>query len=228
MPPPGEYGAAARLHPSRRCAGRLLLPLPDPERPAGAEREPRQGPADPAGRGPAGSDVLDRVRRVRADVPAGDPEREQISYNPQVETAYQSAKAAFRDYLKNYNDGRGFIMLGHSQGSAAHRTPDRRARRHQREVAQALRRRDRTRRQHQRPDRRGGRRTVRQRARLHQGRRVRLRHRLLDLQRRAGPERRILTARLRLLDLPRGSSRPERVRGHVHQSGAARRRRRHA
>jgi hypothetical protein len=42
----------------------------------------------------------------------------QISYNSQVETAYKSAKVAFRDYLKNYNDGRGFIMIGHSQGSA--------------------------------------------------------------------------------------------------------------
>ncbi|MFN8112404.1 MAG: DUF3089 domain-containing protein [Solirubrobacterales bacterium] len=43
---------------------------------------------------------------------------DQSSYNPSVETAYKSAKAAFRDYLKYYNDGRGFIMLGHSQGSA--------------------------------------------------------------------------------------------------------------
>ena len=43
---------------------------------------------------------------------------DQSSYNSQVETAYKSAKAAFRDYLKNYNDGRGFIMIGHSQGSA--------------------------------------------------------------------------------------------------------------
>jgi len=39
-------------------------------------------------------------------------------YNPDVETAYQSAKAAFEDYLANYNEGRGFIILGHSQGSA--------------------------------------------------------------------------------------------------------------
>ncbi len=43
---------------------------------------------------------------------------DQSSYNPSVETAFRSARAAFRDYLKNYNDGRGFIMLGHSQGSA--------------------------------------------------------------------------------------------------------------
>src|SRR5689334_15348338 len=42
----------------------------------------------------------------------------QDSHNDAVETAYQSAKAAFEDYLANYNDGRGFIMLGHSQGSA--------------------------------------------------------------------------------------------------------------
>ncbi|MCB0875554.1 MAG: DUF3089 domain-containing protein [Solirubrobacterales bacterium] len=43
---------------------------------------------------------------------------DQTSYNASVGTAYKSAKAAFRDYLKNYNDGRGFILLGHSQGSA--------------------------------------------------------------------------------------------------------------
>ena len=43
---------------------------------------------------------------------------DQSSYNPSVQTAYQSAKSAFRDYLKNYNDGRGFILIGHSQGSA--------------------------------------------------------------------------------------------------------------
>ena len=43
---------------------------------------------------------------------------DQTAHNPSVETAYQSAKAAFKDYLENYNKGRGFIMLGHSQGSA--------------------------------------------------------------------------------------------------------------
>lgn len=43
---------------------------------------------------------------------------DQSAYNPSVETAYQSAKAAFKDFLRNYNDDRGFIMLGHSQGSA--------------------------------------------------------------------------------------------------------------
>ena len=35
-----------------------------------------------------------------------------------VEVAYASAKAAFQSYLDNYNNGRGFIMIGHSQGSA--------------------------------------------------------------------------------------------------------------
>lgn len=42
----------------------------------------------------------------------------QASHNDEVETAYQSALAGWKDYLKNYNDGRGFILLGHSQGSA--------------------------------------------------------------------------------------------------------------
>lgn len=43
---------------------------------------------------------------------------DQSSFNPSVEIAYKSAKSGFKDYLKNYNDGRGFIMIGHSQGSA--------------------------------------------------------------------------------------------------------------
>jgi len=43
---------------------------------------------------------------------------DQTAHNPSVETAYQSAKSAFRDFLQNYNGDRGFIMLGHSQGSA--------------------------------------------------------------------------------------------------------------
>lgn len=38
--------------------------------------------------------------------------------SPEVEIAYASAKAGFLDYLKNHNKGRGFIMIGHSQGSA--------------------------------------------------------------------------------------------------------------
>lgn len=42
----------------------------------------------------------------------------QASHNEEVEIAYQSALAGFKDYLENYNDGRGFILLGHSQGSA--------------------------------------------------------------------------------------------------------------
>lgn len=38
--------------------------------------------------------------------------------SPEVEIAYASARSAFRDFLQNYNGKRGFIMLGHSQGSA--------------------------------------------------------------------------------------------------------------
>jgi hypothetical protein len=53
------------------------------------------------------------------------PMYRQVTYNgnqivdsPDVEVAYASAKAAFKDYLNNYNDGRPFMMIGHSQGSA--------------------------------------------------------------------------------------------------------------
>ncbi|MDQ2622026.1 MAG: DUF3089 domain-containing protein [Actinomycetota bacterium] len=39
-------------------------------------------------------------------------------YTEATEVAYQSALGAWRDYLENHNDGRGVILLGHSQGSA--------------------------------------------------------------------------------------------------------------
>ena len=39
-------------------------------------------------------------------------------YTENTEVAYQSALSAWKDYLANYNDGRGVILVGHSQGSA--------------------------------------------------------------------------------------------------------------
>ncbi len=39
-------------------------------------------------------------------------------YSESTEVAYQSALAGWKDYLENYNHGRGVILLGHSQGSA--------------------------------------------------------------------------------------------------------------
>lgn len=42
----------------------------------------------------------------------------QVVHNPDVDVAYNSAKDAFEDFLQNYNKDRGFIMIGHSQGSA--------------------------------------------------------------------------------------------------------------
>ena len=42
----------------------------------------------------------------------------QLYDSPEVEIAYASAKQAFQSYLDNYNNGRPFIMIGHSQGSA--------------------------------------------------------------------------------------------------------------
>jgi hypothetical protein len=43
---------------------------------------------------------------------------DQSSHNESVEIAYRSARSGFRDYLRKHNDGRGFILLGHSQGAA--------------------------------------------------------------------------------------------------------------
>lgn len=39
-------------------------------------------------------------------------------YTQYTEIAYQSALSAWKDYLANHNQGRGVILLGHSQGSA--------------------------------------------------------------------------------------------------------------
>lgn len=39
-------------------------------------------------------------------------------YTEYTEIAYQSALSGWKDYLENYNDGRGVILVGHSQGSA--------------------------------------------------------------------------------------------------------------
>lgn len=39
-------------------------------------------------------------------------------YTESTEVAYQSALSAWNDYLANDNDGRGVILIGHSQGSA--------------------------------------------------------------------------------------------------------------
>ena len=39
-------------------------------------------------------------------------------YTEYTEIAYQSALSAWKDYLENYNNGRGVILVGHSQGSA--------------------------------------------------------------------------------------------------------------
>ena len=39
-------------------------------------------------------------------------------YTERTEVAYQSALSGWKDYLENYNNGRGFILLGHSQGAA--------------------------------------------------------------------------------------------------------------
>ncbi len=36
---------------------------------------------------------------------------------PSSALAYSSLQAAFADYLSHYNDGRGFVLIGHSQGS---------------------------------------------------------------------------------------------------------------
>ena len=72
----------------------------------------------------AGVALLAGVSRLRADVPAGDARRDQRrdragAKNNKVnfDVGYQDVLAAWNDYLAHDNDGRGVVLLGHSQGA---------------------------------------------------------------------------------------------------------------
>ena len=61
------------------------------------------------------------VQGVRADLPAADDPRDQHAGRHHAEgsaIAYVGVLTAFEEYLAKYNDGRGFVLIGHSQGSA--------------------------------------------------------------------------------------------------------------
>jgi hypothetical protein len=52
-------------------------------------------------------------QRTLASIASGSPEQQAES----LKLAYSDVRAAWRDYLANHNHGRGFVLIGHSQGS---------------------------------------------------------------------------------------------------------------
>jgi hypothetical protein len=54
---------------------------------------------------------------LRGAIGGGDPQHPSGSGMAAAATAYGDVKAAFEDYLAHDNNGRGFVLIGHSQGS---------------------------------------------------------------------------------------------------------------
>ncbi len=129
-PATGAAVRAARLHAAEEPAGRLLLPVPDPERAAGPNSNLEKDP-------PIRRVVVQQARMFSTVCNVYAPMYRQVtnngdqsSYNDSVEKAYRSAKSAFEDYLHKYNDGRGFILHRPLAGRRPHRAADRRGDRH--------------------------------------------------------------------------------------------------
>ena len=99
---------------------RLLLRLPHGLRPAGDQREPAHRSRADRDREVPGIALLRRVPGLGADVPPGhaegDFDRDEITAKrgPSPTT---SARSAWRDYVAHHNRGRGFVLIGHSQGT---------------------------------------------------------------------------------------------------------------
>ena len=199
--------------------GRLLLHLPDGLRPADAERQPSQGPGDQLDRALPGGALLAVLQGLRAGLPPahaqGDRQANRSRSTPSTSPT-TARSAAWKSYVKKYNDGRDFVLLGHSQGSFTLRKLDRRPDRRQQGASQAHALRDPARRQRQRrPGVRrqaGGARGLQAHQALQVVHPAPLRDGLLDLQR-AG------AARTRSSGARRAGP-----QGALHQPGGARRR----
>ena len=151
---PGGGDATARIHAPRGPADRLLLPLSDAERADRPQRGPREGPAHPARGRPAGTHVLDCLRRLRADVPAGDPERRPELPQPVGRDGLSKRQGRLRGLSRELQRRSRLHDARPLPGLGAFRAPDRGARRRRSEAPEALRRGDRARSQYRRPDRR--------------------------------------------------------------------------
>ena len=119
-----RYGKLGVEHPKavKSPGDRLLLRVPDRQRPADRQREPDDRPRGALDRALPGGALLAVLPRVRADVPAGDARRDRPGQTDDDAERGASRSAAtssnaFETYLKKYNHGRGFVLIGHSQGS---------------------------------------------------------------------------------------------------------------
>ena len=108
-----------RAAPAAPAEDRLFLCLPHGQRPGQDQRdEDRRAGAEVCGRA-AGRSVRPGVPCVRSGLPPADGERrsEARFSAAAARRAYGDVRAAWRDYLRNHNRGRGVVLVGHSQGA---------------------------------------------------------------------------------------------------------------
>ena len=100
---------------------RLLLRLSDGQRPEDRGRQLQHRSGAALDRSLPGGALLERLPGVRPRLPAehaGQPPRPGSARRPRRRAyAYADVRAAWRDYLRNYNHGRGVVLIGHSQGT---------------------------------------------------------------------------------------------------------------
>ena len=145
----------------RRPEDRLLLRVPDGQPAADPEREPRHRSRRDRRRGRAGVRATRRsaacTRRCTARSPIAGRRDAERDGRP---IAFQSLLSAWKDYLARYNDGRGIVLIGHSQGAFLLQPAHREVHRARRVGARADRLGDPARRQRDRADRQGRRRRL--------------------------------------------------------------------
>ena len=119
---------------SRTPQGRLLLRLPNSLRPADEERKPAYRPRGAIDRALPGGSLL-AVCRVYApmyrQVTLTADRRNQGASTACDAIAYNSVLDAWNKYLTKYNDGRGMVFIGHSQGILHPSRVDRQRDRHE-------------------------------------------------------------------------------------------------
>ena len=113
-------GALGRDAPARRARRRVdcfyVYPTVSDQKTPSATRARR--PRAALDRALAGRALRRHVPRLRARLPPGHARRARRR-RPQADRqrAYRDVRAAWRDYLRHHNHGRGVVLIGHSQGT---------------------------------------------------------------------------------------------------------------